>query len=276
MTLQWRDIRFEKPTEADASVEWGHIIQLMDNGEVGLYQWDDSFGMVAWMPVSELPEFNRVPDPPEGWRFVEKDEPVDKRARFWSSFNKDWTDRGGSVVGKPYDDEFIYIVPVEPEKPQVPEGYRYRREDEPFDTRAMWWDRVELVWSKTNNNSHGGYSKDLCYVVPIDPPAGWRLVEKGDSWTGKGLYWDHKTNSWMGSANLLAQGYDEKLLYAVPIESPRFAATKPEAFSDLVARHLRELQNAIDSDSINKGQKLAAEFLQNTLRSAIKCFPDKV
>jgi hypothetical protein len=65
--MRWRDIRFEKPTEADGNSS-GSVLQLLEGGTVGLWRWDSLGGMKAWMPISDLPKFDPIPDPPEGWR----------------------------------------------------------------------------------------------------------------------------------------------------------------------------------------------------------------
>jgi hypothetical protein len=62
--MRWRDMRFEKPTEADADGA-GKILQLLSSGVVVRGGWNDLFRTVAWMPISELPSFDPIPDPPD-------------------------------------------------------------------------------------------------------------------------------------------------------------------------------------------------------------------
>lgn len=62
--MRWRDIRFEKPTAEDADGN-GDVLQLLDNGCIGVYNFRSLFHTLAWMPLSELPKFERVPDLPE-------------------------------------------------------------------------------------------------------------------------------------------------------------------------------------------------------------------
>jgi hypothetical protein len=116
--MRWRDIRFEKPTEADAD-EKGKVLQLMPTGGVVSWPWDGREHVVAWMPLSELPAFDRVPDPPDGWRFVTKGEAFDNRAQYWSHLNNVWLI---AWQDDSYDPTVIYIVPIDPPKPEK----RYR------------------------------------------------------------------------------------------------------------------------------------------------------
>jgi hypothetical protein len=111
--MRWRDIRFEKPTEADAD-EKGKVLQLLPTGGVVSWPWDGRDHVVAWMPMSEIPAFDRVPDPPDGWRFVEKGEAFDERAKVWSLYRKDFV----NAVFESYSDDYLYIVPVNPPKPK--------------------------------------------------------------------------------------------------------------------------------------------------------------
>jgi hypothetical protein len=109
--MRWRDIRFEKPTKADADKD-NKILQL-GSSFCCRGDWDDTRGLVAWMPMSELPKFDRVPDPPEGWRFVELGEAYDSRAMFWSKTYCEWARCG---VPETWED-YVYIVPIDPPKP---------------------------------------------------------------------------------------------------------------------------------------------------------------
>lgn len=111
--MRWRDIRFEKPTAADAN-EDGEILQMLICGGVSAYHYDGLSGCVAWMPLSELPAFDRVPDPPEGWRFVQKGESFDGRAKFWHSHSESFVESQMTY----YIDTNAYIVPVDPPKPK--------------------------------------------------------------------------------------------------------------------------------------------------------------
>jgi len=58
----WIDIRFRKPTEADADKS-GNVCWLFDDNSYGSCTWDcdwKKLSPVAWMPV---PEFVPLPDP---------------------------------------------------------------------------------------------------------------------------------------------------------------------------------------------------------------------
>jgi hypothetical protein len=120
--MRWRDIRFEKPTEADADELFSEVAFIRADGIkcVRNFQSFDGDDYVAWMPLSELPTFDRVPDPPEGWRFVEKGEPFDNRAKFW--FSRRWENTHNLAV---FDPHSVYIVPIDPPKPPEPQYRPY-------------------------------------------------------------------------------------------------------------------------------------------------------
>jgi hypothetical protein len=131
--MRWRDIRFEKPTEADGD-EHGYILHLLRGGIVCRGMWGSIDGTVAWMPLSELPSFDPIPDPPEGWRFVEKGETFDKRAKFWYPDEKEW--RQSRVTNNRYSEVNTYIVPIDPPEPQ----YRpFANAAEFAPHRERWW-----------------------------------------------------------------------------------------------------------------------------------------
>lgn len=132
--MRWRDIRFEKPTASDAD-EGMQILQMLNGGAIATGDYDDLKYVVAWMPLSELPEFDRVPDPPEGWRFVEKT--VDKRtdtAKFWNAYEKQW-DMVNPHCNEWHSDH-VYIVPIDPPKPKY-RPFGNAKEFEPH--RNKWW-----------------------------------------------------------------------------------------------------------------------------------------
>ena len=112
--MRWRDIRFEKPTEADGD-KLGSILQLLDTGSICRWTWNSTAGAVAWMPISELPAFEPIPDPPEGWRFVAKGEAFDPRAKVWSKTSGSWLLTGHSGD---YSKVYTYNVPIDPPAPQ--------------------------------------------------------------------------------------------------------------------------------------------------------------
>jgi len=106
----WIDIRVRKPTEADADKD-GDVIQRHVDGSTGVFGWDSLGGVVAWMPI---PEFVPLPDPPEGWRYVQDGEAFDKRAKFWLPCDKRWTTTGER---NHYAETIHYIVPIAPPTP---------------------------------------------------------------------------------------------------------------------------------------------------------------
>jgi hypothetical protein len=119
--MRWRDIRFEKPTEADGD-EKEMILQLLDQGGAVSFGWRSLSGCVAWMPLSELPAFDPIPDPPEGWRFVQDGEAFDKRAQHWNCSRKQWITTG-NLHGYSRDD--VYVVPIGPPSPPEPQYRPY-------------------------------------------------------------------------------------------------------------------------------------------------------
>jgi len=130
--MRWRDIRFEKPTEADGD-DCGQVLQLLSEGSAGSYHYANDCDCIAWMPLSELPAFDRVPDPPEGWRFVEKGEAFDNRAKIWNRSHKKWI----LSVFNYYHDDYVYIVPIDPPKPPEPQyrPFANAAEFEPYELK---------------------------------------------------------------------------------------------------------------------------------------------
>jgi hypothetical protein len=150
--MRWRDIRFEKPTEADGD-DCGQVLQLLSDGSVGSYDYANDCDCIAWMPLSELPAFDRIPDPPEGWRFADKTKDVDDgRALVLSEDRKRWEPR--TFRGCEWADLSIYIVPINPPKPPEPQyrPFANAAEFEPY--RNKWWRH------KTSNSKNPplGYS----------------------------------------------------------------------------------------------------------------------
>jgi hypothetical protein len=115
--MRWRDIRFEQPTEADAD-SLGRVLILHKNGYPGLVDYESTSASIAWMPPSELPAFDRIPDPPEGWRFVEDGDAFDKRAKHWNFVIESYCD---TLRHKSYQANYAYIVPIDPPKPPEPQ-----------------------------------------------------------------------------------------------------------------------------------------------------------
>jgi hypothetical protein len=114
--MRWRDIRFEQPTEADGDKIHREVIAVCKKGKRWARNWEDVFDdgdLVAWMPLSELPAFDRIPDPPEGWMWATTDDSPNKHAKVWSHTNKCWMITGGYIVKGE-----AYIVPIDPPEPQ--------------------------------------------------------------------------------------------------------------------------------------------------------------
>jgi len=112
--MRWRDVRFEKPTEADGD-QYGEVLFWDNDGDVCSSSWsNDTDGHLFWMPMSEIPKPpDRIPDPPEGWRWATTDDSPNKHAKVWSGTNKRWMVSGGYIVKGE-----AYIVPTDPPAPQ--------------------------------------------------------------------------------------------------------------------------------------------------------------
>jgi len=137
--MRWRDIRFEKPTEADADEVHGEVIVVGSKGKRRALNWEDASekgNCIAWMPLSELPVFDRIPDPPEGWTWADKSKPFDKRAKYWSKTSGSWLLTGHSGD---YGKVYAYIVPIDPPEPPEPQyrPFANAAEFEPY--RDKWW-----------------------------------------------------------------------------------------------------------------------------------------
>jgi hypothetical protein len=130
--MRWRDIRFEKPTEADGD-DCGQVLQLLSEGSAGSYHYANDCDCIAWMPLSELPAFTPIPDPPEGWRFVDKGEAFDPRAKLWLDYK--WaTTKNDERAG--FNKSFVYIVPIDPPAPTY-RPFANAKEFEPYFGRMI-------------------------------------------------------------------------------------------------------------------------------------------
>ena len=102
--MRWRDIRFEKPTEADKAS--GHIIQKLQSGRIFFWPAADIRGCVAWMPLSELPQPDLPGEIPDGWRAVDKwVDAFDTRSMFW--LGGKWQPTQAKLA---WDRDYYYIV----------------------------------------------------------------------------------------------------------------------------------------------------------------------
>jgi hypothetical protein len=167
--MRWRDIRFEQPTAADAD-ESGGILQLLNTGSICRWNWSSTAGAVAWMPLSELPAFDPIPDPPEGWRFVEAGEAFDKRAMFW--FQQRWEITCNLAT---YDPHSIYIVPIDPPEPPKPQyrPFANAAEFEPY--RDRWVRRKEGMFCKVASYENYGATMGTCATI-------WKYSDLFDEW----------------------------------------------------------------------------------------------
>jgi hypothetical protein len=134
--MRWRDVRFEKPTEHDQEGYSGEVLVAYKDNTKQAVHWMDigKTDATHWAPLSELPDPpDRIPDPPEGWRFVEKGDAFDKRAMHWNCGRKQWVTTG-NLHGYSRDD--IYVAPVDPPVPQY-RPFANAAEFEPH--KNKWW-----------------------------------------------------------------------------------------------------------------------------------------
>jgi hypothetical protein len=137
----WIDIRLGGPKESDANLK-GDVYWLFDGDRYEVFSWCGykrrlfSQEPIAWMPI---PEFAPLPDPPEGWLYVQKQEPFDSRAKFLNRYTGEWT----STINTAYDQRLGYIVPIDPPAPT----YRPFANATEFDPFAMkpWRYLVDLA-----------------------------------------------------------------------------------------------------------------------------------
>jgi hypothetical protein len=165
----WIDIRVRKPTATDANQN-NYVQWLLANKNVCFLPWDWDFYCeppIAWMPI---PEFKPLPDPPEGFRYVQEQEPFDKRARFWSDLLKKWE----ITTNTAYDPRLTYIAPIDPPAPTyrpfadaaefLPHSHRPLRSTKSGRNHHI---RVDIFnddyWSLS-----GEYSNEHSYAVMLD------------------------------------------------------------------------------------------------------------
>jgi hypothetical protein len=134
--MNWIDIRVRKPTKADADDD-GYIFQKLTGGRYTAWHWDSLADCVAWCPTSDLPKFTPIPDPPEGYRWIdqERDKPKRQDDLYWSETGKSWKE---CVVGA---DSFCrddaYARRIEPPKPQY-RPFANAAEFEPYEDDWVW------------------------------------------------------------------------------------------------------------------------------------------
>jgi hypothetical protein len=131
--MRWRDIRFELPTKADAD-EFGMVLGLYGDGSKRTCYMGCTKTLVAWAPISELPAFDPIPDPPEGWRFVQDGEAFDFRCQVWDASVNQYRPRNYPRL--PLTPGNTYIVPIDPPAPQY-RPFANAAEFEPH--KNCWW-----------------------------------------------------------------------------------------------------------------------------------------
>ena len=160
--MRWRDIRFEKPEDGAA------VLGMVNAGFIGIRNLGTLQDCIAWMPMSELPKFDRIPDPPEGWRFVEKGEAFDPRCLAWDQTKKHWRD----TILAGYSPTAVYIVPIDPPAPQY-RPFANAAEFEPH--RDRWVRRKEGNFCKVASYEDCGATMGTCATV-------WKYSELFAEW----------------------------------------------------------------------------------------------
>jgi hypothetical protein len=174
--MRWRDIRFEKPTEADGDA-FGEVLVYRFNRTKTGCPWDCvSDNGDFWCPLCELPDPpDRIPDPPEGWRFVDSSD-VDRRdVQWWDLGAKEWKDCGAWSAGFPFDKDRAYIVPIDPPKPPKPQyrPFANAAEFEPY--RDRWVRRKEGMFCKVASYENYGATMGTCATI-------WKYSDLFDEW----------------------------------------------------------------------------------------------
>lgn len=128
--MSWIDIRLRKPTEADGD-EQGRVFQRLCGGSVVQFAWNELNSCVAWMPI---PEFTPLPDPPEGYRFIDPEvEDFREGVKYWNDTYKKWMDAARCM----WQVMEIFCVPDPPEPQYRP--FASAEEFRPYHHR--WWRR---------------------------------------------------------------------------------------------------------------------------------------
>jgi len=134
--MRWRDVRFEKPTEADADSD-RYIFQKLTGGRYTAWHWDSLADCIAWCPTSELPAFDPIPDPPEGWKFVVEGDAFDFRCQVWDASINQYRPRNYPRL--PLTAGNVYIVPIDPPAPPEPQYRPFANAKEFAPHRDRWW-----------------------------------------------------------------------------------------------------------------------------------------
>ena len=154
----WIDIRVRKPTAADAN-HIGLVLWLWGDNSCLAYPCGHDFSdfrhqPVAWMPI---PRFTPLPDPPDGWRYVQDGEAHDKRAKVWDCDLVQFRER--NYPHMPCTPGGVYIVPIAPPAPT----YRPFKDAAEFDAFALkpWRYKVDIASTRRlgsiyRDDSHNG------------------------------------------------------------------------------------------------------------------------
>lgn len=132
--MSWIDLKVRKPTEADAD-ENNEVLWQYGENIRQTWHWDYELrDAVAWMPI---PEFTPIPDPPDGYEFLEDyDAAPHPDAMHWNDRKESWEIRAYPSDAYNRAETNIYAVPVKPPAPQY-RPFANAEEFRPF--RDRWW-----------------------------------------------------------------------------------------------------------------------------------------
>jgi len=132
---------------------------LHRDGKVGSYGFGNTYKTIAWMPLSELPAFTPIPDPPDGWRLVDQTKDVDDgRAMTLAADDNTWITRGFS--GREWCEGNTYIIPIDPPEPQY-RPFANAAEFEPYENRFWRYkDDIPTVRRSPQFYSDDGHFSD--------------------------------------------------------------------------------------------------------------------
>jgi hypothetical protein len=167
--MNWIDIRVRKPTRADSDND-GRVVQLMRDGSFGSFHWSSLAGCVAWLDIGSLPKFTPIPDPPEGYRWIDKERDKPKRQDdlYWSEPAKSWKECGVGFDWFCPDD--AYARRIDPPKPTPPEGYELAGEGDGRD--RLYWSVADNTWKPIGFDESGVWRSGNIKAVPQYRPFG--------------------------------------------------------------------------------------------------------
>jgi hypothetical protein len=134
--MNWIDIRVRKPEEKDA--KHGDVWVLFADESSCSQSWyrvaDGRSSAIAWLDPKTLPKFTPIPDPPEGYRWIDReaDKPQLADDLYWSYYGvQAW--RMCVVGADSFCRDDAYARRIDPPKPE------YRA----FASLEEWWPHRE-------------------------------------------------------------------------------------------------------------------------------------